>query len=197
MKHTFFYLLLLTISINTYSQKTKLTIEASYPFPMGENYIGKNYKGIGDVGIKYRFSDYKLVNLGASMNGSLLKYDFKILDNFAEPFDYKVNAYFIQPRIFVELMIASIENFHPSAGLGYSFIIFNVSGPDPLDFSNETSSDTQNGINLNMSVAYDLTDKIIIQIQYDFIKLSTANDIPNTGYNTNVNLVKIGLGFRI
>ena len=48
-----------------------------------------------------------------------------------------------------------------------------------------------------MSVAYDLTDKIIIQLQYDFIKLSTTNDIPNTGYNTNVDLVKIGLGLRI
>ena len=90
-----------------------------------------------------------------------------------------------------------MEKFHPSAGLGYSFIIFNVSGPDPLDFSNETANDTQNGVNLNVSAGYDLTAKIFIQLQYDFIKLGTANDIPHNPFNTNVNLVKIGLGFRI
>ncbi len=197
MKRNFLYALLLIISINSFSQETQFTIEANYPFTTGENFIGKNYKGIADVGFKYRISDSKLVKMGASINGSLLKYNFKVQDDFAEPFDYNVNAYFIQPRIFAELIIASIEKFHPSAGIGYSFIIFNVSGPDPLDFSNETANDTQNGINLNLAVTYDLTEQILIQLQYDFIKLGTANDIPNNSFNSNVNLVKIGLGFRL
>ena len=197
MKHKLFYTLLLLITIHTFSQETKFSIEANYPFTMGENFIGNNYKGIADAGIKYRFTDVKLVNLGLSINGSLLNYSFKIQDDFSEPFDYKVNAYFIQPRIFAELIITSIKEFHSSASLGYSFILFNVAGPDPLDFSNETAKDSQDGINLNVALAYDLTEKIFIQLQYDFIKLSTSNDIPNTTYNTNVDLVKIGLGFRI
>lgn len=197
MKQKLLYTLLLITSIHTFSQETKFTIEANYPFTMGENFIGNNYEGIADVGFKYSFTDAKLVNLGLSVNGSLLNYNFKVQDDFAEPFNYKVNAYFIQPRIFAEFTIVSIEKFHPSAGLGYSFILFNVVGPDPLDFSNETAKDSQSGINLNVAVAYDLTEKIFIQLQYDFIKLGTANDIPNTAYNTNVDLVKIGLGFRI
>ena len=197
MKHGVFYAFLFIISINTFSQETKLTIEANYPLTAGENFIGKNYKGIADAGVKYRFSNSNLINLGTSINGSLLKYSFKVQDEFADPFDYRVNAYVIQPRIFAEITIASMEKFHPSAGLGYSFIIFNVSGPDPLDFSNETANDTQNGVNLNVSAGYDLTAKIFIQLQYDFIKLGTANDIPHNPFNTNVNLVKIGLGFRI
>ena len=197
MKQKLFYTLLLLTAIHTFSQETKFSIEANYPFTMGENFIGNNYKGIADAGIKYRFTDVKLVNLGLSINGSLLKYNFKVQDDFSEPFDYKVNAYFIQPRIFAELIITSIEEFHPSASLGYSFILFNVTGPDPLDFSNETAKDSQDGINLNVALAYDLTEKIFIQLQYDFIKLGTSNDIPNTTYNTNVDLVKIGLGFRI
>lgn len=197
MKQKLFYTLLLLTAIHTFSQETKFSIEANYPFTMGENFIGNNYKGVADAGIKYRFTDVKLVNLGLSINGSLLKYNFKVQDDFSEPFDYKVNAYFIQPRIFAELIITSIEEFHPSASLGYSFILFNVTGPDPLDFSNETAKDSQDGINLNVALAYDLTEKIFIQLQYDFIKLGTSNDIPNTTYNTNVDLVKIGLGFRI
>ena len=197
MKQKLFYTLLLLTAIHTFSQETKFSIEANYPFTMGENFIGNNYKGVADAGIKYRFTDVKLVNLGLSINGSLLNYNFKIQDDFSEPFDYKVNAYFIQPRIFAELIITSIEEFHPSASLGYSFILFNVTGPDPLDFSNETAKDSQDGINLNVALAYDLTEKIFIQLQYDFIKLGTSNDIPNTTYNTNVDLVKIGLGFRI
>ncbi len=197
MKQKLFYTLLLITSIHTFSQATKFTIEANYPFTMGENFIGNNYEGIADAGFKYRFTDAKLVNLGLSVNGSLLNYNFKVQDDFAEQFNYKVNAYFIQPRILAELTIASIEKLHPSASLGYSFILFSVVGPDPLDFSNETAKDSQSGINLNVAVAYDLTEKIFIQLQYDFIKLGTANDIPNTAYNTNVDLVKIGLGFRI
>ena len=197
MKQKLFYTLLLLTAIHTFSQETKFSIEANYPFTMGENFIGNNYKGVADAGIKYRFTDVKLVNLGLSINGSLLNYNFKVQDDFSEPFDYKVNAYFIQPRIFAELIITSIEEFHPSASLGYSFILFNVAGPDPLDFSNETAKDSQDGINLNVALAYDLTEKIFIQLQYDFIKLGTSNDIPNTTYNTNVDLVKIGLGFRI
>ena len=197
MKQKLFYTLLFITSIHAFSQETKFTIEANYPFTIGENFIGKNYDGIADAGFKYSFTDAKLVNLGLSVNGSLLNYNFKVHDDFAEPFDYKVNAYFIQPRIFAELVVASIDMFHPSVSLGYSFILFNVVGPDPLDFSNETAKDSQSGINLNVAVAYDLTEKIFIQLQYDFIKLGTANDIPNTAYNTNVDLVKIGLGYRI
>jgi len=78
MKRNLFYALLFIISINTFSQVNTFTIEANYPLTAGENFIGKNYKGIADAGFKYRFSDSNLINLGTSVNGSLLKYNFKV-----------------------------------------------------------------------------------------------------------------------
>ena len=197
MKQKLLYILILITSIHTFSQETKLTIEANYPFPMGENFIGKNYDGFADIGIEYQFKNFQMVILGASFNASLLNYDFKIQDELAKLYDYKVKAYVIQPRIMVGFDIPSLEKFHPSMGLGYSFIIFNVSGPDPLDFSNESETDTQSGFNVNIAAAYDFTEKIFFKVQYDFVKLSSNNDIPKTPFNTNVHLAKVGLGFRL
>lgn len=197
MIRNFLILLICALSINAFSQNSNFSIEANYPFPMGENFIGKNYDGFADVGIEYQFKNYQTVILGASFNTSLLNYNFKIQDEFADLYDYKVKAYVIQPRIKAGLDIPSIEKFHPSMGLGYSIIFFNISGPDPLDFSNESETDTQSGININLAGAYDLSEKIFFKFQYDFVKLGNDNDIPDTPYNSNIHLLKVGLGLRL
>lgn len=194
------YLLILlfyALFIDVFSQSSNFNIEANYPFPMGENFIGKNYDGFADVGIEYQCKNFQTVILGASINASLLNYNFKIQDEFADLYNYKVRAYVIQPRIKAGYNIRSLENFHPSIGLGYSIIFFNISGPDPLDFSNESETDTQSGININLAGAYDLSERIYFKVQYDFVKLGKDNDIPDTPYNTNIHLLKVGLGFRL
>ena len=63
-----------------------------------------------------------------------------------------------------------------------------------IDVSGE--SDNLNGLGLNFGVAYDINNKFFIQIQYDFTKLN-VNDVPDIKFNTNVNLMKIGIGFKI
>jgi len=197
MNRYFLILLICALSINAFSQSSNYSIEVNYPLPMGENFIGENYDGFADVGIECKFTNVKTMTLGASINASLLNYDFKIQDEFADLYDYKVKAYIIQPRIMAGLDIPSLENFHPSIGLGYSIIIFNISGPDPLDFSNESENDTQSGINVNLAAAYDVSKKIFFKVQYDFIKLGKDNVIPDTPYNTNIHLLKVGLGLRL
>ena len=37
---------------------------------------------------------------------------------------------------------------------------------------------------------------VFFQIQYDYIVLNVGDEIPRTKYNTNVNLLKIGLGYQ-
>jgi len=164
---------------------------------MGENFIGKNYNGFADIGIAYKIAQRPLMDYGISFNTSLLNYNFDLQDDLEQLYKYKVNAYMFQPRLYATFFIASQEKFHPTIGLGYSFIVFKVSGLDPLDFGNENASDNQNGININLGAAYDLSESIFIKAQYDFIKPNIANNISNKPYTTNIHLMKIGLGIRL
>jgi len=192
-----FFILILSITINAFSQKgTKYSIEINYPLPTGENFFGKNYNGFADIGITYTFTQKPLMDFGISFNTSLLNYNFDLQDNQDQLYNYKVNAYVLQPRIYAIFFIATLEKLHPSAGLGYSFIVYKVAGLDPLDFGNENATENQNGINVNLGAAYDLSESIFIKAQYDYIKPNIGNGISNKPYNTNIHLMKIGLGIR-
>ncbi len=45
-------------------------------------------------------------------------------------------------------------------------------------------------------VTYDISTTIFIQVQYDFTKLN-IDEVPDIKFNTNVNLLKIGVGFKL
>ncbi len=185
--------LLLTLTIKAFSQDSKFSIEANYPLPIDDNFIGKNYTGIIDIGVKYRFFDLNIINIGASFNGGVLLNNSNQNNGLQ---DFKVTSYSIQPKVFVELDMESIPKFHPFVGLGYTLMIFDPSGTNNgFDVSGE--SDTQSGINANLGIAYDITEKLFAQIQYDFVKLGVENEVPDIKFNRNVNILKIGLGFRL
>ncbi len=185
--------LLFIFTIKLFSQNSKLSIEASFPIPIGDNFLEENYGGIVDVGAKYRFSELKILNIGASINGGFLKNSKADSNNL-----FDVNVFPIQPRIFAELNIEKLNKLHPQIGLGYSFLIFKAksNGINP-DFLETNIDRTESGINLNLSLSYDITDKLFLQAQYDFIKTGVDNDVPNTKYNTNINILKFGLGLQI
>jgi opacity protein-like surface antigen len=110
------------------------------------------------------------------------------------PQDYLVTAYLIQPKVFTELTIPFVEKLHPFIGLGYTFVSLQLSGSNNgVDVSEE--SDTLSGLGFNVGLAYDISKKVFVQAQYDFTKLNVDN-IPDVKYNTNVNLLKLGIGFR-
>lgn len=119
MKQKILLALLLLFAIQSFSQNSKLSIEANYPIPIGDNFLGENYGGIVDAGVKYRFSELTILNIGASINGGFLKNSKAHRNNL-----FDVNVYAIQPRIFAEFNIEKLSKLHPQIGLGYSFLIF-------------------------------------------------------------------------
>ncbi|WP_418264078.1 hypothetical protein [Flavobacterium faecale] len=72
MRQNILLALLVFFSINSFSQTSKLSLEANYPIPTCNNFTSKSYKGIIDFESKYRFAETHNFQFGASMNGGLL-----------------------------------------------------------------------------------------------------------------------------
>lgn len=187
MKRNFVVIILLFVGIKSFAQDSKISLELSYPFPIDNNFIGQSFDGIIDLGAHYRFTELKPFKVGASVNGSVLINDIGS--------GLKTTSYIIQPRLFGELNIASLNKIHPSLGIGYSIMILDFSGSSASNI--QSSNDTETGINLNTGIAYDITKKLLIKLQYDFIKFSKPDEALDTSFNTNVNLLKLGLGYRL
>lgn len=185
-------LILAFFSLESFSQDSKMSIEVNYPLTFGKNYISENYKSVVDVGVKYIFSTIKTIDIGASINAGLFKYNYILFDDYGLSQDVKVSTYSIQPRIFSQLNIESIEKLKPTFALGYSLLLSKASH----NLNNVKDNETQGGLNINLGISYNIKDNFFVQTQYDFIKLS-SNNVPNIKYNTNINILKFGIGYRL
>lgn len=182
-------ILFIISTITLFSQDKKFSLELNYPMIIDDNFVRKNYNRLVDFGVDYRIKNLNSVNVGCSLNIGALKNNLESNNEFQ---DFKITLYTIQPRVFTELDLKSVKRFHPAVGLGYTFLIFrNNNGFNISDTNNNLS-----GFNLNFSFVYDILDKVFAQIQYDFVKIGAKNDVPNINYNTNINILKIGLGYR-
>ncbi|SEP76883.1 Outer membrane protein beta-barrel domain-containing protein [Hyunsoonleella jejuensis] len=192
MKQNLLFGFLLIFTFSSFSQNSKFSIEANYPITIDNNFLGDDSYGIIDLGLKYRFTELNPIKIGVSLNGGVL------IDNSNQnnsPQDFLVTIYIIQPKVFAELNVESVEKLHPFLGLGYTFMNFQLSGSNNgMNVSGE--SDNLSGFGFNFGVAYDISNKIFVQVQYDFTKLN-ADDVPDIKFNTNVNLLKIGIGLKI
>jgi hypothetical protein len=192
MNQKLLLIVLFIFTIKSFSQDSKFSIEANYPFAIDNNFLGEDSYGLVDLGLKYRFAEFNPIQIGVSINGGVL------IDNSNQnnsPQDFLVTTYSIQPKIFTELNLESMEKLHPFLGLGYTFMNFQLSGSNNgMDVSGE--SDNLSGFGLNLGVAYDISNNVFVQVQYDFTKLN-VDDVPDIKYNTNVNLLKIGIGLKI
>ncbi len=193
MKQKLLLTLVLILTIKTFSQESKFSLELNFPIPVDNNFVGENYNGIIDIGIDYRIANLNPINIGVSLNSGVLVNNSNQNNGLQ---DFKVTSYVIQPRLFGELDLESIEKLHPSVGLGYTIMVFNSSGTNN-GFDVSDTNDTQSGINFNFGLAYNITEKLFAQVQYDFIKLGVDNDTPDTKFNTNINILKIGFGYRL
>ena len=199
MKRKLIIILLITCAIKSFSQDSKLSIELNFPYPFDNNSVANNYNGIIDVGAKYKFINYKKLNAGVSLNISLLKSNSEFNSLFL---DLKTTSYLFQPRLFAEL---NFGKFYPLLGIGYASMVFHSSDTDEDiififrngDRNEFSVNNTQSGIDLNAGFKYDLNENIFFQMQYDYIILSAELPIINSKYNTNVNLLKFGLGYRL
>jgi opacity protein-like surface antigen len=186
-------LLLVFSSLQIFSQ-SKASVELNFPIPTGDNFLG-NYKGVLDIGFKYRFADQKDFVFGVSLNANHLTYSLDY-----ENISFKTKNYNIQPRLFAELKLKGAPRFHPALGLGYTFMQFSSSGSafdEEVGEINSNDSESLSGLNYNISFSFDITKKLFAQAQYDGIKIgSTPAGVPDTKYNTTAAFIKLGVGYR-
>jgi len=194
MKTKITLIIFLLITTNLLSQNSKFSIEVNFPVLIDNNHYGENYNGIIDLGLKYRISNFGFMDVGFALNTSLFDTNYKISSEITT-FDVKESVFFIRPKVFSEINFKSNEKIHPSIGLGYTFIESKVSAKSS-DLPNESKSYSDKGLNLYVGIAYDISNKIFIQAQYDYIKKEVSKDIPDYKYYSNINFLNIGLGYR-
>ena len=188
MKLNFLYALALLFMYSAQAQISNFTIEASYPIPAGDSFIGRDYYGIIDLGLSYKFLNAGPVKIGAAINGGILK-NGSIDDSVAQ--GVELTSYSFRPKIIAELDLEALPKWQPSAGLGYSILFFDV-----ID-DTEGDDKTQSGFNVNLGLAYHFSNRFFAKVAYDFIKLNLDSDVPDTSFNSNVNIIYIGFGFNI
>jgi opacity protein-like surface antigen len=178
------------IALNLAAQDSKFSVEANYPVSFGDSFFAEGYEGLIDIGVDYKFFNFGIINLGASFNGGI----FNLTEDNRPPF-IDVSVYMVQPRVFGELYLEALSRLRPSVGLGYSFMIYNITSSQ-ITLESTNGTETESGINLNLGLSFDITKKLFIQAQYDFIQLSDQEGIPNSSVNSKINIFKAGLGYR-
>jgi len=178
-----------------FAQDQKWNVEANYTIVPGDGLFGED--DFIDVGVKYRFVDFGLLNIGFGVNGG---FSSENIENTG--FDSRRdNTYIIQPRVFSELTIPGLEKLRPSLGLGYSFLN-TVSSFTTVNGFDDSDNSWVQGFNINFGLSYDISKRIFVQAQYDFIDLTKDYDIPNNvqllpaQINGDINNIRLGVGFR-
>jgi hypothetical protein len=173
-------LILLLISIKSFAQDSNFSIELSYPIITNNHLIESNYSEWVDLGFKARLKKLNDIHIGLSLNGTFSEYKG---DTKKSPLSIK-DLYIIQPKIYAEL--SNSTNLHLMIGVGYSLLTYRKSG------------NVDNGINLGIGISYDIINDLFAQIQYDIITNTrnyTRYDI--LVFNSDNNIIKIGLGYRL
>ena len=185
MRVKLFYLLF-TITCFANAQDYKWSVEANYPISTGTE-IANDIPGIIDLGIKYRFLDVGFSRVGVGINAGVFHDNIRSFD-IPESFNYNETNWIFQPKVFMEFKIPSMEKLKPSVGLGYAIIRSKFEGDF---FGNELPSSTNGGFNVNFGLSYDVTQRIFVQAQYDYIRYN-----PESRGNFNIGYLKFGGGFR-
>lgn len=174
MKKLLFSYLFLIYCISGFSQNSKLHADVNYPFPIGDNFIGKNYHGVIDLGISYMPIKVSKIRFGISTNVGFLS-------------DIPVHTSMIKPRLNAEIVFRKLT---PYVGIGYSFFKYKISSPYSI------ADKTTDGLNLNCGVRYNLISRLYLKLDYDFIKFR-VEDLPDISYNKNIMILNFGVGFSI
>lgn len=173
------------------AQEKKWSVEGNFPYTFGDNFVDEGYNGVADAGLKYRVAALSSFEVGASLNvGVFLRDDSR----FNAGGEVNGNALLFQPRLFASYFLKSIPELHPMVGLGYAIFLFNVN-EENFNNANFQQSRSDDGVNLNFALAYDIGESLLLQLQYDYIRLSARNSI-DSPYNKNVNIIKLGFGYR-
>ncbi|WP_158975156.1 outer membrane protein [Cellulophaga sp. L1A9] len=188
-----FALVSISLTAQDNSEK-KWSIEANYPISVGDE-LGNDTPAILDLGLKYRFLDLNIVKIGAGINTGVFTQN---VGNEEQEFsvDFDETYWLIQPKIFAEFDIPGVDKLRPSFGLGYTFVESKAKGL----FAGESVNDnfSSGGLNVNLGLTYDLTEKFFLQAQYDYIRDSADSEFEGNNFRIEQNLsfIKLGVGFR-
>ncbi|MUH35043.1 hypothetical protein D9O36_04255 [Zobellia amurskyensis] len=174
------------LSASLFAQDKKWSVEANYPISVGDD-LGADAPAILDLGLKYRFFDFNIVKIGASISAGYFRQNHNYSIN-EELFDFTETHWLFQPKLFAEFTIPSIKKLHPSIGLGYTFtesknkgIAFN----EPAELKRSPG-----GVSLNLGLSYDVTKRFFLQVQCDYTR--STGTVKGEGYTENI---KDNLGF--
>ncbi len=176
------------------AQNTKWSAALNYPISIGDDF-GNGTSGLIDAELKYRFVNLQFVRIGAGINVGLYEGTIEFP---TEVQAFQETNWMIQPKIFSEFNVPALGKLTPYVGLGYTLIATSFDNRVPIPVSRITEKDTKGSFNFNIGLAYDVTNQIFIQAQYDY--LQNTNEIlafPGTiEVEQNLGFLKLGLGFR-
>ena len=162
-------------SIQSFAQEKNISIEANYSAIPANGIGGEDL--IIDFGLKYRFLQTEILNLGLSTNvGYLTNNSYSIISREED------NVFLFQPRVYSEFNLPFSKRLKPTLGLGYSFF----TGAS----KSSNNSRTIGGFNVNIGLLYNISKKWYVQAHFDFVSLKSINAAE--GYNN----IRIGVGFR-
>lgn len=187
-----------------HAQDQKWSVEANYPFVANSN-MQNDFNGVVDLGIKYRFTNLGPVILGAGFNAAYLKNFDKFTYGSASGqdlvSDYKAKQFLLQPKLFAELPIPGLSALRPQIGIGYSFSIVDIYYDNGDQFFSDNTN-TEGGLNLNLGLSYDISQRFFVQVQYDYINLNLEGESEINGqtstydFKEKTGFLKAGVGFR-
>lgn len=193
MKSLFLSLFLCATACIVNAQNLNWSVEANYPISVGDD-LGNDNPGIVDIGLKYRFLDLGFGSLGAGINAGVFHDNHRTFA-IPETFDFDETNWLIQPKVFMEFRIPGLQKLTPFVGAGYTIIESRFDGDFPGVGEDETQSSTDGGLNINLGVAYDITSRIFVQVQYDYIRNSVdLGELPDI--KQDLGYLKLGVGFR-
>ena len=94
MKKCILFLTFLAFVSLGFGQNKNLNIDLNFPIPVGDNFIGKNYNGMFDIGLKKNLKNFNEFSLGYSINTGMIRYAFSA--------DNKIKVLMLKPRLNVE-----------------------------------------------------------------------------------------------
>ncbi|TCL63378.1 outer membrane protein with beta-barrel domain [Mariniflexile fucanivorans] len=192
MKTNYTLVLLFFISLTTFSQNKRFSLEVNYPLAMSNGF--ENLSGIIDASINYRFAKSELFNYGASVTFDYLKGDLRFSNQ-----DLNRNFFFYHVDGFTEMTIPSAEKLHPFAGAGFTYLDYDyqyLSGTNEFP-TIKTRKEKDLGFNIKLGVQYDFTNSLFIQAYFHSIRTFNKSDFNNETIGVNYNQLKFGLGIRI
>jgi len=204
----------------TYAQEG-LSIEASYPIPIGDNFLAENFSGLFDIGAEYIFLDTERFNVGFALNVNQARFKEEVTFRVTQlgqamSTTVRVSSTMWSPKFYIE---APLNKFKPNVGLGYSFFSLKTKEFEAGDqLIIPENNEDYDGLNLNVALPFNISEHLFVQGQYDYFndKQTTTTEVIDSGGNTptsggaitptgtrsiteglgSLSFLKLGVGYR-